>query len=69
MVIFILYDNFGEWKFDLMNLYYVYVWDGVLGNMGNYIVLVVGYDDERGVWIMKNFWGKIWGDGGFVYFV
>ncbi|KAK4195341.1 putative dipeptidyl-peptidase 1 [Triangularia verruculosa] len=64
---FILYSDFGGWKPD-PNPYHVYKWDGTSGNTGNHIALVVGYDDERGAWIMKNSWGKGWGDDGFVYF-
>jgi hypothetical protein len=32
---------------------------------GGHLVLVVGYDDDRGCWICKNSWGAGWGDNGY----
>ena len=36
-------------------------------NMGmiNHIVLLIGWDDEKGAWLIKNSWGKKWGEKGF----
>lgn len=31
----------------------------------NHAVLLVGWDDQLGAWIIKNSWGKDWGDNGF----
>jgi hypothetical protein len=31
----------------------------------DHCILVVGYDDEEGVWICRNSWGAGWGDAGF----
>jgi C1A family cysteine protease len=33
---------------------------------GYHAVSVVGYDNNRGAWIVKNSWGPGWGDEGFV---
>jgi len=30
-------------------------------------IVLVGYDDERGVWIIRNSWGTSWGDRGYGY--
>jgi len=40
----------------------------------NHAVTVVGWDDDfqgsgQGVWIVKNSWGKDWGDDGYMYIV
>ena len=61
---FVLYADFGGWKPEKG----VYKWDGVSQTTGNHLALVVGYDDDRQAWIMKNSWGKGWGMDGFVYF-
>jgi hypothetical protein len=33
----------------------------------NHAVLLVGWDDALGAWILKNSWGPGWGEGGFAY--
>lgn len=33
----------------------------------NHAVLLVGWDDVLGAWILKNSWGERWGEGGFAY--
>jgi C1A family cysteine protease len=35
--------------------------------LGGHAVLVVGYDDRRQRWIMRNSWGSRWGDKGYFY--
>jgi len=32
---------------------------------GRHAVCVIGHDDEKGAWIVKNSWGTGWGEGGF----
>ncbi|KAK0609771.1 protease [Bombardia bombarda] len=44
-----------------------YVWDGKSARAGNHIALVAGYDDEKKAWLVKNSWGSIWGDKGFIW--
>lgn len=33
----------------------------------NHAVLLVGWDDSLGAWILKNSWGQGWGEDGFAY--
>lgn len=33
----------------------------------NHAVLLVGWDDSLGAWILKNSWGRSWGEAGFAY--
>ncbi|KAK4154900.1 hypothetical protein C8A00DRAFT_32255 [Chaetomidium leptoderma] len=66
VVTFILYKDFGSWKPTEEGS--VYKWDGISETTGNHLTLVVGYDDEKQAWIMKNSWGKGWGTEGFAYF-
>jgi C1A family cysteine protease len=35
--------------------------------LGGHAVICVGYNDAKGVWIMKNSWGTRWGDSGYFY--
>jgi len=35
--------------------------------LGGHAVLIVGYDDARGVFIVRNSWGADWGDRGYFY--
>ena len=35
--------------------------------LGGHAVLAVGYDDSKQVFIVRNSWGKEWGDNGYFY--
>jgi C1A family cysteine protease len=35
--------------------------------LGGHAVICVGFNDSKGVWIMKNSWGASWGDKGYFY--
>ena len=36
--------------------------------LGGHCVLLVGYDDSKHQWIVRNSWGPSWGDKGYCYF-
>jgi C1A family cysteine protease len=38
------------------------------GKLGGHCMTIVGYDDARGVFIVRNSWGPNWGDHGYCYF-
>lgn len=33
----------------------------------NHAILLVGWDDAKGAWLLKNSWGSSWGMGGFMW--
>ena len=35
--------------------------------LGGHAVLVVGYDDSKGMFVVRNSWGSSWGAGGYFY--
>jgi C1A family cysteine protease len=35
--------------------------------IGGHAILVVGYDDNRAAWLVRNSWGPNWGDGGYCW--
>lgn len=44
------------------------IYDRALGEyVGLHAVAVVGYDDDKQAWLIKNSWGTGWGEGGFGY--
>lgn len=37
------------------------------GVVGYHCVAIVGYDDTKGAWLVKNSWGTNWGESGYVW--
>lgn len=33
----------------------------------NHVVVIIGWDDDKKAWLIKNSWGKDWGEGGFAW--
>ncbi len=33
----------------------------------NHGIVLVGWDDSKGAWILKNSWGPVWGEKGYMY--
>lgn len=33
----------------------------------NHGVTIIGWDDAKNAWLIKNSWGELWGDGGFMW--
>lgn len=44
-----------------------YVIRKISNKWAGHALLIVGWDDKKGAWIVKNSWGKEWGDNGFGY--
>ncbi len=43
-------------------------WAGGNGNGAGHCVAVVGYDDDRRHFILRNSWGRLWGENGYTYY-
>lgn len=60
---FDFYDDFGAWGGP--DVYHLT--PGAVSK-GSHVVLLVGYDDSRGCWILRNSWGPTWGEDGYGLF-
>ena len=43
------------------------VFDAFESGQTNHAISVVGWDDERGAWLVRNSWGSDWGEDGYVW--
>ncbi|OCK74297.1 cysteine proteinase, partial [Lepidopterella palustris CBS 459.81] len=59
----IAYDDFSHWDPSKG----VYTYDGKSQKNRAHGMLIVGYDDTRSCWIVRNSWGSDWGDAGYGY--
>jgi hypothetical protein len=49
------------------SLYKSGVFNGERNTSLNHVVQLIGWDDEKGAWLIKNSWGADWGEGGFAW--
>jgi C1A family cysteine protease len=45
----------------------VYVYDGTSAKIGSHCVAVVGWDDAKDAWLVRNSWGKNWNGNGHIW--
>ncbi len=43
------------------------VFDEMADGQTNHAVTIVGWDDKRGAWLMRNSWGTWWGEDGYMW--
>lgn len=59
---FVIYEDFLDW-----DGYGIYEWDKKSGIVGGHAIVLIGWGEEKGkkYWIVRNSWGKEWGDKGY----
>lgn len=57
-----IYEDFLDW-----NGMGIYEWNKTSPSVGGHAIVLVGWGEENGkkYWIVRNSWGKDWGDGGY----
>lgn len=55
------------WADHCFNVYKSGVFNGQNNRSINHVVVLVGWDDDKKAWLIKNSWGKDWGENGFAW--
>lgn len=55
------------WADHCFSVYKSGVFNGRNNKSINHVVVLVGWDDEKKAWLIKNSWGKNWGEEGFAW--
>jgi len=50
-----------------LSVYKSGVFNGQNNSSVNHVLMLVGWDDEKGAWLVKNSWSKEWGEDGFAW--
>lgn len=56
----LVYDDFRHYRFGI----YRHAWGEI---ESGHTIAIIGYEDARKTWIVKNSWGDEWGDSGYGY--
>ncbi len=52
---------------DAFTMYKSGVFDEMSAGKTNHAIMLVGWDDARGAWLLRNSWGTDWGEGGYMW--
>lgn len=55
------------WADHCFSVYKNGVFNGQNNRTINHVVMLIGWDDAKGAWLIKNSWGKNWGEDGFAW--
>jgi len=55
------------WVDHCFSVYKNGVFNGQNNRTINHVVMLIGWDDAKGAWLIKNSWGKNWGEDGFAW--
>ena len=55
------------WVDHCFSVYKNGVFNGRNSRSINHVVMLLGWDDAKGAWLIKNSWGKNWGEAGFAW--